>query len=102
MGLLPSTDLAKDLITVMLVKHEKHLARKIFNKVNRYARPTSKADNLITSDDDILAILARKQADVIGSRLVNTSSNSLSDTSECFTTLSTIYGILGTVLSAPY
>lgn len=99
-GLLPSTDLAKDLITVMLVKHEKHLARKIFNKVNRYARPTSKADNLITSDDDILAILARKQADVIGSRLVNTSSNSLSDTSECFTTLSTIYGILGTVLSA--
>ena len=41
--------------------HEGHLARKIFNKVNRYARPTSKADNLITSDDDILAILGPRE-----------------------------------------
>jgi len=97
-GLKPSMDVAKDFITVMLIKHDPVLARRIFNKVNRYARPTSKADNLITSDDDILAILAREQATNLGARIINTSSNTLSDLSGCFTTLATLYGILTTVL----
>lgn len=34
-------------------------ARRIFNKVNRYAKPTSKATNILISEDDGLSIIAR-------------------------------------------
>ena len=51
----PSTSLAQEDVTVILVPYQREKARKIFSKVNRYARPTSKAQNLITDDDDIAA-----------------------------------------------
>lgn len=92
-GLSPSVDVARDQCTVIMVAHDPAKARKIFNKVNRYAKSTSKADNLITDDDDIVAVLAREEvADKhINERLVNYSSNTLSAKSHYFTTLSTIY-----------
>lgn len=37
-------------------------ARRIFNKVNRYAKPTTKSTNILTSEDDGLAIIARSLA----------------------------------------
>jgi DNA sulfur modification protein DndB len=99
-GLSPNTAVANDLITLMLIKHDRERARKIFNKVNRYARPTSKADNLITSDDDMLAVLAREVAAThFASRLVNVSSNTISNNACFVTTLSSIYSILGVVLA---
>lgn len=91
-GLKPNQEIGKDDITLIIVKHDDKKARKIFNKVNRYAKATSKADNLITADDDAIAVICREVAnEVFGSRLVNWSSNTLSTTTGAFTTLSTIY-----------
>lgn len=91
-GLRPNKDLARDDVLLILLEHDAAKGRKIFNKVNRYARPTSKADNLITADDDVVAVIARDIAnDLVGSRLVNYRSNTLTESAEYFTTLSTIY-----------
>jgi DNA sulfur modification protein DndB len=99
-GLTPNPKVATDQVTLMLIRHDVALARKIFNKVNRYARPTSKVDNLITSDDDFLAVLAREVANkTFVSRLVNETSNTIAAKAEFVTTLSTIYSILGVVLA---
>lgn len=103
-GLSPNLDVANDLCTIILVKHEAQKARKIFNKINRYAKTTTKAENLITSDDDIVAIITREEiADkVIGERLVNYRSNSLSNSSPEFTTLSTIYDATALILGETF
>ena len=90
--LKPNQELGKDDITLIIVKHDDKKARKIFNKVNRYAKATSKTDNLITADDDVVAVITRDIAnEIFSSRLVNWSSNTLSATAGAFTTLSTIY-----------
>ena len=92
-GLQPNIDVASDTCTVILVKHDKRKARKIFNKVNRYAKATSKADNLIAADDDIAAVISREEVidKIITERLVNVDSNTLSAKSSEFTTLSVVY-----------
>ena len=92
-GIDANFEVAKDLCSLILVKHDNDKARKIFNKVNRYAKATSKADNLITADDDIVAVITREEvADkVIHERLVNTKSNTLPASAIEFTTLSVIY-----------
>jgi DNA sulfur modification protein DndB len=99
-GLTPNLEVASDLCTVILVKHDPKKARKIFNKVNRYAKATSKADNLITADDDIVAVITREEvADkIIHERLVNYDSNTLPASSPCFTTLATLYEATGLIL----
>ena len=56
----PRTEVAEDICTVLLIKHDESKSRKIFNKVNRYAKRTSKAENLITADDDIIAVIVRE------------------------------------------
>lgn len=92
-GLTPNLDVANDYCTVILVMHDKRISRKIFNKVNRYAKKTSKAEDLITADDDIVAVVTREEvADkIIGERVVNFSSNTLSKAAREFTTLSILY-----------
>jgi DNA sulfur modification protein DndB len=86
---------AEDVCTVILVRNDAQKARKIFNKVNRYAKPTTKADNLITADDDYIAVITRE--DIVGqlieSRVVNIRSNTLPASSGFFTTLATVYEI---------
>jgi DNA sulfur modification protein DndB len=53
-------DVASDEVCVVFVRHENlEKTRRIFNKVNQHARPTSSSDNLITSEDDGRAIVAR-------------------------------------------
>lgn len=50
-----------DEISVIFIEFEDNeKTRRIFNKVNRYAKPTSRADNIITSEDDGYAIVARR------------------------------------------
>lgn len=99
-GLSPSADLAKEDIAIILLKYDPIRARKIFNKVNRYAKPTSKSQNLITDDDDVIAIITRLVADqVIGGRLVNISSNTLTKRAPEFTTLSTLYESIDCILT---
>lgn len=88
-------DIAGDVCTVMLITHDEGKSRKIFNKVNRYAKKTTKAENLITADDDILAVIVREA--IVGADryfpdvLVNAKSNTLSAKAKEFTTLSTLY-----------
>jgi DNA sulfur modification protein DndB len=90
-GISATFDVGNDDCTVILVKHDDQKARKIFNKINRYAKPTSKTDNLITADDDIIAVISRRVVDnVINSRIVS-HSNTLSAKSIEFTTLGTVY-----------
>ncbi len=88
-------------ITVMFIKHgdDNTKIRKIFNKVNRYAKQTSKGDNIITSEDDMVAIIARRMFSgedaplhPIGEQeVVNWTSNTIPMRSKNLTTLSAIY-----------
>lgn len=51
---------AGDELSVVFIPHESfEKTRRIFNKVNRYAKPTSPTDNIITSEDDGSAIVTR-------------------------------------------
>lgn len=53
-------DVAKDHLSVIFIKFDsREKARRIFNKVNRYAKPTSASTNILTSEDDGYAIVAR-------------------------------------------
>ena len=50
-----------DDVAVIFVQQEStEKTRRIFNKVNRYARATSRSDNLVLSEDDGYAIISRR------------------------------------------
>jgi len=97
-NLKPHPELAKEEISVIFVEHrDTSKIRKIFNKVNRYAKLTSRSDNIITSDDDIFAVIARKLivegeplAPVNDIDLVNWKNNTLSLRSKNLTTSETL------------
>ena len=105
-SLEPHPELADEEISIILVEHkDNQKIRKIFNKVNKYARQTSRGDNIITSDDDIYAVIARKlfsEGEVLAPigkcELVNWKSNTLSQRSKQLTTVSALYTIAETVL----
>lgn len=87
----PCVELAQEDVTVILVSYEPRKARKIFTRVNRYAKPTTAGQNIVTDDDDIFAVLAREVTnEFIGSRLVKFTSNTLRKGDEHFTTLAII------------
>ena len=91
-GINPCNDLANEDVSVIIVRYEPKKARNIFTRVNRYARPTTTGQNIITDDDDIIAVLAREVAnDLIGGRLAKYTSNTLRPMDAEFTTLSVIY-----------
>lgn len=102
------TAVPNDDISVVFVKHESHQkTRRIFNKVNRHAKPTGRGDNIITSEDDGYAIVTRRLLDhdaplgikVKGNDLiVNWKSNTLSDRSVQFTTISAVYETVRDIL----
>ena len=91
-NLRPATELAAEDVTVILVAFETGKARKIFTKVNRYAKKTTTGQNIITEDDDIVAVLAREIAnECIGGRLAKFTSNTLRPKDLHFTTLAIVY-----------
>lgn len=104
--LKPHPELAGEEISVIFVEHTDNTKiRKIFNKVNRYARQTSRSDNIITSDDDVFAVIARRLisegeplAPINGIDLVNWKNNTLSSRSKHLTTLSALYTMSETLL----
>ena len=101
----PTESVASDLCTVILVRYDEEKARRIFNKVNRYAKATTKGENLITADDDIVAIITREKIaneDLIDPRLVRYKSNTLPVRAHEFTTLSTLYDATGLVLEETF
>lgn len=95
-GLKPNPEVAADTCTVILIRHDLDKARKIFNKVNKYAKPTSKADNLITDDSNYIAVITRENiiGEILPTRIVRSGSgNTLPATASEFTTLATVYEI---------
>ena len=88
----PCNELAMEDVTVILVPFEVEKARKIFTKVNRYAKATTTGQNIVTEDDDMVAVLTREVAnDLIGGWLVKFKSNTLRPKDPEFTTLAIIY-----------
>ena len=91
-NITPCNDLAREDITVILVPFDVEKARKIFTKVNRYAKATTTGQNIVTEDDDMVAVLTREIAnDFIGGRLAKFKSNTLRPKDPEFTTLGIIY-----------
>ena len=112
-------DIAEDELCVMFIQHESfEKTRRIFNKVNRYAKPTSPSDNIITSEDDGYAIVARwlveaepplgltgpkpplHHADGNGEPIVEWRSTKLQATDTKLTTLSALYQSVEAILTA--
>lgn len=110
---------ADDELCVVFVRHESlEKTRRIFNKVNRHARPTTPTDNIITSEDDGYAIVARwlletdpplglhepapplALFDARGEPLVEWRSTSLAPQSMKLTTLSAVYQSVEAILDA--
>jgi DNA sulfur modification protein DndB len=112
-------DIAEDELCVMFIRHESfEKTRRIFNKVNRYAKPTSPSDNIITSEDDGYAIVARwlvedkpplgltdpkpplHHHDAIGEPIVEWRSTKLLPYDTKLTTLSALYQSVEAILAA--
>ena len=99
--LVPHPEIGNADITVIFIKHENDAKiRKIFNKVNRYAKQTSKGDNIITSEDDMIAIITRAMFSgsddaplkpIDNQVLVNWKSNTIPLRSKMLTTAAAIY-----------
>ena len=105
LALEPHPDLAREEISVIFVEHtDNSKIRKIFNKVNKYARQTGRGQNIITADDDVFALIARRlfsEGEVLSKigniELVNWSSNTLYQRSKQLTTVSALYTIAETL-----
>lgn len=104
-------DVPEDKISVIFIDHESsQKTRRIFNKVNRYAKTTSRGDNIITSEDDGYAVISRfllEPDNCLGNRdsedkitLVNWISNTLSGRSTKLTTISAVYETVRFILGA--
>jgi DNA sulfur modification protein DndB len=110
---------AEDELSVLFIPHESfEKTRRIFNKVNRYAKPTSPTDNIITSEDDGSAIVTRwlveesaplelahplpplNASDGGGEPIVEWRQQTLRPESRKFTTLSALYQMTQSILTA--
>lgn len=110
---------AEDQLSVLFIPHESfEKTRRIFNKVNRYAKPTSPTDNIITSEDDGSAIVTRwlvedvapleltgplpplNASDGTGEPIVDWRNQTLRPESRKFTTLSALYQVTQVILTA--
>lgn len=109
-SLEPHPEIGNADVTVIFIKHESDTKiRKIFNKVNRYAKQTSKGDNIITSEDDMLAIITRAMFSgteeaplkpIKNQELVNWKSNTIPLRSKMLTTAAAIYTIAEVLLES--
>lgn len=95
-----ASDVANDELVVVFVKLDLTTTRRIFNKINRNAKTTSRGDNIITSEDDGVAIVTRLLLEpgaplgsttAKGDMIVNWKSNTLADRSPQITTISAVY-----------
>jgi DNA sulfur modification protein DndB len=107
-------EVADDEACVVFIRYEESVkTRRIFNTINRYAKQTSRGDNIITSEDDGYAIVSRRLLSdngplkgqvVKGKRveIVNWKNNTLSDRSTQLTTLSAVYDSTKLILGNSY
>ena len=104
-----SNDIASDDICVIFIRHEStEKTRRIFNTVNRYAKQTSRGDNIITSEDDGYAIISRgllrkgaplARPTFMEKDIVNWRSNTLTSRSVQITTISVVYETVKLILN---
>lgn len=107
------SEVGDDEVCVLLVEAESpQKTRRIFNKVNRHAKPTGRSDNIITSEDDGYALVTRRLLDTdldapFANRLINDqqyepvnwTSNTLSQKSWRLTTISALYETVQDILT---
>ncbi len=104
-------EVPNDDVCVIFIHHESNeKTRRIFNKVNRYAKTTSRGDNIITSEDDRSAIIARKllsdgaplgvKAKGSSDVIVEWKNNTITARSAKLTTISVVYETVKLILSA--
>lgn len=100
-----------DDVAVIFVRQEStEKTRRIFNKVNRYARSTSRSDNLVLSEDDGYAIISRRLfmgeggplhvRKGLGDDFVNWKNSTISGRSLQFTTISALSLIVADICEA--
>lgn len=89
-----------ELMVIFLPFSSVETTRRIFNKINRNAKPTGRSDNIITSEDDGNAIIARKllsSGEPLGTTrsntelIVNWKSTTISPRSAQWTTISAVH-----------
>lgn len=91
-GISVDSDLGNEDISVILLPYQPESARRIFTRVNRYARRPSASETYVTDDDDLFAVLARRVTnEVIGGRLVKYTQPTLRPKDGEFTTLAILY-----------
>jgi len=101
-----AAEVVDDEVCVIFITHETDVkTRRIFNTVNRYAKQTSRGDNIITSEDDGYAIVSRwllRETEPLGKPIdiVNWKSNTLTKRSAQITTISAIYETVKLILKA--
>ena len=100
-----AADVADDEVCVIFISFESDVkTRRIFNTVNRYAKATSRGDNIITSEDDGYAIVSRRllrEGETLGKPdIVNWKSNTLTKRSIQLTTISAVYETVKLILKA--
>ena len=99
----PNTELANDDVTVILVAFELEKARDIFTHVNLNARKTPTGQNIVTNDDDPVAVLSREVAnELLKPRLVKFTSNTLNKVDQHFTTLPIVYSCNREIILASF
>ena len=109
-----ASQVADDEVCVIFLQFESvQKTRRIFNKVNRNAKPTGKGDNIITSEDDGFAIVTRRLlseernaplsavalSDGSKRDLVNWTSTTLPRTNLSITTISVVYESVRIILT---
>lgn len=109
-----AAEVPDDEVAVIFIDFEDDVkTRRIFNTVNRYAKQTSRGDNIITSEDDGYAIVARRilrDGNPLGARktgkavkaedVVEWKNNTLTVRSTRLTTISVVYETVRLVLHA--
>jgi len=107
------SEVGDDEVCVLLLEEESaQKTRRIFNKVNRHAKPTGRSDNIITSEDDGYALVTRRLLDTdleapFADRMingqqyepVNWTSNTLSQKTWRLTTISALYESVQDILT---
>jgi DNA sulfur modification protein DndB len=107
------SQVGEDEVCVLLLEAESpQKTRRIFNKVNRHAKPTGRSDNIITSEDDGYALITRRLLDTdlqapLAMRPVhdqayepvNWTSNTLTAKTTKLTTISAVYETVQDMLS---
>ncbi|MCR2805386.1 DNA sulfur modification protein DndB [Paenibacillus soyae] len=107
-----SKEVPHDELSVIFIPYESNeKTRRIFNKINKYAKATGRGDNILTDEDNTMSILARRfilDGEPLSSTyradngriesVVNFKNNTLSARSLQFTTISTIHETVKMIL----